>query len=192
MSGLSLSFLSSFFSESAAYPLVISLLSGVGKPDLLQIITTDSGPIITHCSARLTSSFMDSWVKASEDDAGILARAPLTREDPAQFERLWRVNCLGLLLGLHHMAGTACSASESIPGGRVTILRMRAGGDQDQSCGGYQPARDHCVHRFAVSICRRQPDDHDCISLFARSRSNSAIKPLASAAVISSPCSGPK
>jgi AcrR family transcriptional regulator len=65
----------SFFSESAADPLVISLLTGVAKPDLLQIITTDSGPIITHCSTRLTSSFMHSWVKASEDDAGILARA---------------------------------------------------------------------------------------------------------------------
>jgi AcrR family transcriptional regulator len=65
----------SFFSESAADPLVISLLTGVAKPDLLQIITTDSGPILTHCSQRLTSSFMHSWVKVSEDDAGILARA---------------------------------------------------------------------------------------------------------------------
>ncbi len=65
----------SFFTESAADPLVISLLSGVAKPDLLQIITTDSGPIITHCSQRLTSSFSRSWVKASEEDAGILARA---------------------------------------------------------------------------------------------------------------------
>jgi AcrR family transcriptional regulator len=64
-----------FFSDSAADPLVISLLTGVAKPDLLQIITTDSGPIITHCSARLTSSFMHSWVKASEEDAGMLARA---------------------------------------------------------------------------------------------------------------------
>src|ERR1700736_5273667 len=64
-----------FFADSAADPLVISLLSGVAKPDLLQIITTDSGPIITHCSARLTSSFMHSWVKASEEDAGMLARA---------------------------------------------------------------------------------------------------------------------
>jgi NAD(P)-dependent dehydrogenase (short-subunit alcohol dehydrogenase family) len=34
------------------------------------------------------------------NNAGILARAPLTREDPGQFERLWRVNCLGLLLGM--------------------------------------------------------------------------------------------
>nr|WP_170306196.1 TetR family transcriptional regulator [Mycolicibacter kumamotonensis] len=65
----------SFFTESAADPLVISLLTGVAKPDLLQIITTDSGPIITRCSQRLTSSFMHSWVKASEEDAGILARA---------------------------------------------------------------------------------------------------------------------
>lgn len=52
---------------------MISLLTGAAKPDLLQIITTDSGPIITRCSARLTSSFMHSWVKASEEDAGILA-----------------------------------------------------------------------------------------------------------------------
>ncbi|MEB3019979.1 TetR/AcrR family transcriptional regulator [Mycolicibacter sp. MYC098] len=65
----------SFFTESAADPLVISLLTGAAKPDLLQIITTDSGPIITRCSQRLTSSFMHSWVKASDSDAGILARA---------------------------------------------------------------------------------------------------------------------
>lgn len=64
-----------FFAESAADPLVISLLTGVAKPDLLQLITTGSGPIITHCSQRLTTSFMDSWVHATEADAGMLARA---------------------------------------------------------------------------------------------------------------------
>jgi AcrR family transcriptional regulator len=64
-----------FFADSAADPLVISLLTGVAKPDLLQIITTDSGPIITHCSARLTSSFMHSWMRASEEDSGMIARA---------------------------------------------------------------------------------------------------------------------
>jgi AcrR family transcriptional regulator len=64
-----------FFSESAADPLVISLRSGVVKPDLLQIITTDSAPIITHCANRLTSSFIHSWVGAGEEDSGILARA---------------------------------------------------------------------------------------------------------------------
>jgi AcrR family transcriptional regulator len=65
----------SFFAESASDPLVISLLTGSAKPDLLQIITTDSAPIITRCSERLTSTFMDSWVRASEEDAGVLARA---------------------------------------------------------------------------------------------------------------------
>jgi AcrR family transcriptional regulator len=64
-----------FFSESASDPLVISLLSGSAKPDLLQIITTDSAPIITRSSSRLTASFMHSWVQASEEDAGVLARA---------------------------------------------------------------------------------------------------------------------
>ena len=65
----------SFFAESAADPLVISLLNGEAKPDLLQLITTDSAPIITHCSQRLTASFAQSWVKASDEDAGVLARA---------------------------------------------------------------------------------------------------------------------
>jgi AcrR family transcriptional regulator len=64
-----------FFAESAADPLVISLLTGTTKPDLLQLITTDSAPIITRCSARLTESFMNSWVRASEEDAGVLSRA---------------------------------------------------------------------------------------------------------------------
>ena len=65
----------SFFIASAADPLVISLLTGAAKPDLLQIITTDSGPIITHCSRRLTEAFIDSWVHAPAEDAGVLARA---------------------------------------------------------------------------------------------------------------------
>lgn len=64
-----------FFTASAADPLVISLLTGEAKPDLLQLITVDSGPIITHCSQRLTGSFKESWVKASDEDAGVLARA---------------------------------------------------------------------------------------------------------------------
>lgn len=65
----------SFFAESAADPLVISLLTGAAKPDLLQIITTDSAPIINRSSGRLTSTFMHSWVRCSEEDAGVLARA---------------------------------------------------------------------------------------------------------------------
>ena len=54
-----------FFTESASDPLVISLLTGVAKPDLLQIITTDSAPIISHCSARLTEIFRSKIGRAS-------------------------------------------------------------------------------------------------------------------------------
>ena len=64
-----------FFAESASDPLVISLLTGVAKPDLLQIITTDSGPIITRASARLTSALSQTWVAVSDEDAGVLGRA---------------------------------------------------------------------------------------------------------------------
>ena len=64
-----------FFAESASDPLVISLRTGEAKPDLLQLITVDSAPIITHCSQRLTTSFAESWVKHSDQDAGVLARA---------------------------------------------------------------------------------------------------------------------
>jgi AcrR family transcriptional regulator len=64
-----------FFTQSASDPLVISLLTGEAKPDLLQLITVDSGPMLTHCSQRLTTTFAESWVMASEEDAGVLARA---------------------------------------------------------------------------------------------------------------------
>jgi hypothetical protein len=64
-----------FFTDSAADPLVVSLLSGRAKADLLQIITTGSGPIITHCSQRLTGVLVDSWVRPGEIAAGVLARA---------------------------------------------------------------------------------------------------------------------
>jgi len=64
-----------FFAESAADPLVISLLTGVAKPDLLQLITTDSAPIITRASERLVAAFDQTWVAISDDDAGVLSRA---------------------------------------------------------------------------------------------------------------------
>ncbi|AKS35390.1 TetR family transcriptional regulator [Mycolicibacterium goodii] len=64
-----------FFADSAADPLVISLLTGAAKPDLLQIITTGSGPIITRSSARLQDTFQSSWIRSSDEDAGVLARA---------------------------------------------------------------------------------------------------------------------
>lgn len=63
------------FTELSADPLVISLLTGVAKPDLLQIITTGSAPIITRASERLTTALTHSWVATSDEDAGVLARA---------------------------------------------------------------------------------------------------------------------
>jgi AcrR family transcriptional regulator len=63
-----------FFVDSAADPLVISLLTGIAKPDLLQLITTDSGPIITRSSARLATAFTQTWLATSDDDANVLAR----------------------------------------------------------------------------------------------------------------------
>jgi AcrR family transcriptional regulator len=64
-----------FFSEAAADPLVTSLRTGVAKPDLLQLITTDSAPIITRASGRLASALTETWVASSDEDAGLLARA---------------------------------------------------------------------------------------------------------------------
>jgi AcrR family transcriptional regulator len=65
----------SFFAETAADPLVISLLTGVAKPDLLQLITTDSAPIITRASTRLATAFTQTWLATSDDDANVLSRA---------------------------------------------------------------------------------------------------------------------
>lgn len=64
-----------FFADSASDPLVISLLTGAAKPDLLQIITIGSGPIISRCSARLQETFQQSWIRSSDEDSGVLARA---------------------------------------------------------------------------------------------------------------------
>lgn len=55
--------------------MVISLLTGEAKPELMRIVTVDSALIVVPASARLTESFMNSWVAASQEDASILARS---------------------------------------------------------------------------------------------------------------------
>jgi AcrR family transcriptional regulator len=72
--GLLLAF-RAFFNESAADPLVISLLTGVAKPDLLQLVTTDSAPIISRASTRLLIAFGQTWPVDGDDDAGVVAQA---------------------------------------------------------------------------------------------------------------------
>jgi len=64
-----------FFTESAADPLVGSLLRGDRSPDLLQLVTTESAPIINRVAQRLTDAFTASWVGIGSQDAGVLARA---------------------------------------------------------------------------------------------------------------------
>ncbi|WP_068270423.1 TetR/AcrR family transcriptional regulator [Aldersonia kunmingensis] len=64
-----------FFLDSATDPLIQSLLSGEAKPDLLRLVTLDSGPIIERASTRLAETFQTSWVAAPAQESEILARA---------------------------------------------------------------------------------------------------------------------
>lgn len=64
-----------FFTESAADPMVIALLTGEAKPELMRIVTVDSALIVLPASERLTQSFANSWVQASDEDSAILARS---------------------------------------------------------------------------------------------------------------------
>lgn len=64
-----------FFVDAAADPLVISLVTGEAKPDLLRIVTTDSGEIISHGAQRLVPVFTGAWLKVSDEDASVFARA---------------------------------------------------------------------------------------------------------------------
>ncbi|WP_043452034.1 TetR family transcriptional regulator [Jongsikchunia kroppenstedtii] len=66
---------SDFFAASASDPLIQSLQTGEAKPDLLRLITTDSGPIITRSSSRLTELLQRSWAHLSESDAIRISRA---------------------------------------------------------------------------------------------------------------------
>ncbi|MEV0946039.1 TetR family transcriptional regulator [Rhodococcus sp. NPDC049939] len=64
-----------FFAASLSDPLVQSLLRGDAKPELLRLITTESGPIIERASVRLAEVFERAWVQATPSDAGALSRA---------------------------------------------------------------------------------------------------------------------
>jgi NAD(P)-dependent dehydrogenase (short-subunit alcohol dehydrogenase family) len=98
------------------------------------------GDVLTDELARVTGELGDpevlpleldvtdeqSWVAAIDavqarfggldvlvNNAGVLARAPLVKETAAEFERLWRVNCLGMFLGIR--AATALLAEGDHP-----------------------------------------------------------------------------
>ncbi|MGW0036891.1 TetR family transcriptional regulator [Gordonia sp. NPDC003376] len=64
-----------FFTQAAADPLIGSLQRGEAKPDLLRLITTDAGPLITIASALLTKALRESWTGLAEPDAERISRA---------------------------------------------------------------------------------------------------------------------
>ncbi|MBI2701028.1 TetR/AcrR family transcriptional regulator [Mycobacterium gordonae] len=64
-----------FFAATSADPLVKSLLAGAAKPDLLQLVTTDSAPIINRASSRLATTCAQTWPAGSDDEAKVAYRA---------------------------------------------------------------------------------------------------------------------
>ncbi|MBH0775768.1 TetR family transcriptional regulator [Nocardia bovistercoris] len=67
--------LAGFFLEASADPLVLSLLAGEVKPDLLRLITLDAAPLLEHATDRLATAFQNSWVDATRAESEVLAHA---------------------------------------------------------------------------------------------------------------------
>ena len=63
-----------FFAEAGADPLITSLQSGEAKPDLLKLITTDAGPIISTASDGLHRALTRSWIALPAEEAERIAR----------------------------------------------------------------------------------------------------------------------
>ncbi|RMI35765.1 TetR/AcrR family transcriptional regulator [Nocardia stercoris] len=67
--------LSNFILDIAIDPLVLSLISGAPKIDLLRLVTLDAGPLIEHASDRLSAALQTSWLRATAAEADVLAHA---------------------------------------------------------------------------------------------------------------------
>lgn len=64
-----------FFGRSAADPMVMSMMTSDPPPDLLRLVTTESGILIEHAAFRLAETFRRSWLHASARGADVLGRA---------------------------------------------------------------------------------------------------------------------
>lgn len=64
-----------FFGRSASDPLVLSILTDDPPPDLLRLVTTESGILLEHAASRLAETFEHSWIRASPHNADVLGRA---------------------------------------------------------------------------------------------------------------------
>lgn len=62
-----------FLDSSGADPLVMSLVTGGTKPDLLALVTTEAKPIIQRATDVLTPAFSSSWLTIDNDTASIVA-----------------------------------------------------------------------------------------------------------------------
>ncbi|MCY1658628.1 TetR family transcriptional regulator [Dietzia sp. SL131] len=62
-----------FLLSSRNDPLVRALLTGVIKPDLLRLITTEAGPLIERATEVLTPALSDSWMRIEEAQARLAA-----------------------------------------------------------------------------------------------------------------------
>ena len=122
----------------------VSVLAGDVLADELQKAVADLGDQggagdgeVRAVPLDVTSE--DSWAAAVEladrelgglavlvNNAGILGRAPLVREDPREFERLWRVNCLGLLLGMQAAVPLLARADQPAVVNNLSNVAVRA------------------------------------------------------------------
>lgn len=62
-----------FLTTAGEDPLMRLLLSDDGTGGMLPLVTTQSMPVVTWASARLSSAIRDGWPRASEHDAQLLA-----------------------------------------------------------------------------------------------------------------------
>ncbi|HWH96921.1 MAG TPA: SDR family oxidoreductase [Pseudolysinimonas sp.] len=69
-------------------------------PDRLLALELDVSSGASWASAVEATRERFGGLDALVNNAGILYRAPLADDDPAAFERAWRVNCLGPMLGI--------------------------------------------------------------------------------------------
>jgi 3alpha(or 20beta)-hydroxysteroid dehydrogenase len=60
------------------------------------------------------------------NNAGIIRRAPLVEESETEFERVWRVNCLGPFLGMRAAAGLLSRARDAAIVNTVSSVAVRA------------------------------------------------------------------
>lgn len=63
-----------FFDECAVDPVIQAALTGEAGPELMQMLTLDSAPLIAYAEERLSAVYQRSWIDATPEEADPLAR----------------------------------------------------------------------------------------------------------------------